>query len=319
MARVQKLPKRLQPMLATLTDAPFDDPDWVFETKWDGFRMIAAIAGGNVTLYSRNGQIISDSYRAVAQALEKVKVDAVLDGELVALDADGVSRFQLLQNALRAEAPLRYCIFDVMFAGGEDLRGLPLIDRKTRLRRILPKHPLLAFSAHRPASGIAFFKDAQASGLEGIMAKRASSPYLSGARTADWLKIKTARRQEVVIAGFTAPRRSRPYFGALVLALREGKTWRYIGHVGTGFSHATLELLYGKLSNIRTTSSPFATRVKDEAVTTWVKPRLVAEVKFTEWTSAGEMRHPVFLGLREDKRAEDVVREKAKTGRAGKR
>jgi bifunctional non-homologous end joining protein LigD len=319
MPRIQKLPKRLQPMLATLSDEPFDDPNWVFETKWDGFRMIAAIAGGKVTLYSRNGQVIGDRYRAVAQALEKVKVDAVLDGELVAIDADGVSHFQLLQNALRAEAPLRYCTFDVMFAGGEDVRDLPLIERKTRLRRLLPKHPLVAISAHRPASGIAFFKEAQALGLEGIMAKRAASPYVSGARTADWLKIKTARRQEVVIAGFTAPRRSRPHFGALVLALREGKTWRYIGHVGTGFSHATLEDLYGKLSKIRTASSPFAKRVKDEAVTTWVKPRLVAEVKFTEWTSAGEMRHPVFLGLREDKRAEEVVLEKAKTRRAGKR
>ena len=318
MARIQKLPKRLQPMLATLTDAPFDDRDWVFETKWDGFRMVASIVGGKVTLYSRNGQIISDNYRVVAQALEKLKMDAVLDGELVALDARGVSRFQLLQNALRAEAPLRYYVFDVMFAGGEDLRGLPLVERKTRLRRILPKHPLLAFSAHRPASGISFFEEAQASGLEGIMAKRASSPYRSGARTADWLKIKTARRQEVVIAGFTAPRRSRPYFGALVLALREGKTWRYIGHVGTGFSHATLEDLYRKLWKIRASASPFARRVKDEAVTTWVKPRLVAEVKFTEWTSAGEMRHPVFLGLREDKRADEVVLEKAKTSRAGK-
>jgi bifunctional non-homologous end joining protein LigD len=151
------------------------------------------------------------------------------------------------------------------------------------------------------------------------MAKRASSPYLSGARTTDWLKIKTARRQEVVIAGFTAPRRSRPYFGALVLALREGKTWRYIGHVGTGFSHATLEDLYGKLSKIRMSLSPFGSRVKDEAVTTWVKPRLVAEVKFTGWTSAGEMRHPVFLGLREDKRAEQVVLETIKAGRARQR
>jgi bifunctional non-homologous end joining protein LigD len=319
MPRIQKLPKRLQPMLATMTDAPFDDPDWVFETKWDGFRMIASIAGGKVTLYSRNGQILSDSYRAVAQALEKVKGDAVLDGELVALDARGVSHFQLLQNALRAEVPLRYCVFDVMLADGKDLRGLPLTDRKTRLRRILPKHSLLAFSAHRVASGIAVFKEAQDLGLEGIMAKRASSLYRSGARTADWLKIKTARLQEVVIAGFTAPRRSRPHFGALVLALREGKAWRYIGHVGTGFSHASLEHLYGKLSKIRTSASPFATRVKDEAVTTWVKPRLVAEVKFTEWTSAGEMRHPVFLGLREDKRAEEVVLEKAKTGRAGRR
>ena len=305
-------------MLATLTDAPFDDPDWVFETKWDGFRMIANITDGKVTLYSRNGRIISDNYRDVAKALEKVKSDAVLDGELVALDAQGISHFQLLQNALRTEAPLQYCIFDVMFGAGEDLRDLPLLERKKRLRRLLPKHRLLAFSEHRLATGIAFFREAEERGLEGIMAKRASSPYLSGERTADWLKIKTAGRQEVVIAGFTAPRRSRLHFGALVIALRDGKVWRYIGHVGTGFSHATLEQLHGQLSRLQTPSSPFTARVKDEAVTTWVKPRLVAEVKFTEWTSAGEMRHPVFLGLREDKRAEDVVLEREKS-RARKR
>jgi bifunctional non-homologous end joining protein LigD len=318
MARDQKLPKRLQPMLATLTDAPFDDPDWVFETKWDGFRMIASIHNGKVTLYSRNGQIISDSYRPVAQVLELVKADAVLDGELVALDRHGVSRFQLLQNALRAEAPLRYCVFDVIFEDGEDLRDLPLLERKKRLRRLLPKHKLVAYSGHQVERGTVFFREAQKRGLEGIMAKRASSPYLSGARTADWLKIKTARQQEAVIAGFTAPRRSRPYFGALVLALREGSEWRYIGHVGTGFSRAMLEELHGKLTKLRAASSPFSKRVKDEAVTTWVKPRLVAEIKFTEWTSAGEMRHPVFLGLREDKRAEDVVleREKSRGGKA---
>jgi bifunctional non-homologous end joining protein LigD len=304
-------------MLATLTDAPFDDPDWVFETKWDGFRMVACLERGKVTLYSRNGKIISHSYLSVAQALERLDLDAVLDGELVALDRRGVSHFQLLQNALRAEATLRYAIFDLIFLNGEDLRELPLVDRKAKLRRLLPNHPLLSFSAHRSQYGVRFFKEAADQGLEGIMAKRKSSKYLSGARTTDWLKIKTARRQEVVIAGFTAPRRSRPYFGALVLALRDGRAWRYIGHVGTGFSHRTLEEVHGKLVRLRTPSSPFAARVKDETVTTWVKPKLVAEVKFTEWTSAGEMRHPVFLGLREDKRAEDVTREKAKAPRRG--
>ena len=172
MTRVQKLPKRLQPMLATLTDAPFDDRDWVFETKWDGFRMIADIVAGKVILYSRNGKIISDSYRDVAKALEKVRSDAALDGELVALDAQGNSHFQLLQNALQSETPLLYCVFDVMFAGGEDLRNLPLLERKKRLRRLLPRHPLLAYSEHRPDSGIAFFHEAQEGGLEGIMAKR---------------------------------------------------------------------------------------------------------------------------------------------------
>lgn len=315
MPRVSKLPKRLQPMLATLTDAAFDDPDWVFETKWDGFRMVACVEGGKVTLYSRNGKIISDSYRGVAQALERLKVDAVLDGELVALDRRGISHFQLLQNALRAEATLRYFIFDLMFLQGEDLRDLTLVERKDRLRRLLPKHPLLAFSPHRAEHGSKFFKQALERGLEGIMAKHKSSKYFSGTRTSEWLKIKTARRQEVVIAGFTAPRRSRPHFGALVLAVREGKAWRYVGHVGTGFSHATLKALHAKLSSLRASTSPFGVRVKDEAVTTWVKPKLVAEVRFTEWTSAGEMRHPVFLGLRDDKAAEDVTRESEKKGR----
>jgi bifunctional non-homologous end joining protein LigD len=310
MPRESNLPKALQPMLATLTDAPFEDPDWVFETKWDGFRMIASIEGGKVTLYSRNGKIVSDRYLPVARALEKLKHDAVLDGELVALDAQGISRFQLLQNALRSEARLLYCIFDMMFLDGEDLRARPLLERKKRLRGLLPKDPFLAFSEHDPEHGIELFKAAEKEGLEGIMAKHASSTYRSGERSTDWLKIKTARRQEAVIVGFTAPRRSRPYFGALVLAVRDGRGWRYIGHVGTGFSHAVLEELHGKLWPLRTDASPFKQRIKDETVTTWVEPKLVAEVKFSEWTKAGEMRHPAYLGLREDKRAEDVVQEK---------
>lgn len=300
-------------MLATLTDAPFDDPQWVFEDKYDGFRMVAKTAGGKVTLYSRNGQIISRSYTEVARALEGVKGDAVIDGELVALDAKGVSHFQLLQNSLRKAARLRYCAFDLMFYDGEDLRELPLLERKKRLRAILPRSKLIAFSRHRKTFGFKFFEEAGRQGLEGIMAKRADSRYVSGGRTTDWLKIKTSKRQEVVIAGFTAPRRTRPFFGALVLAVREKNGWRYIGHVGTGFSHKTLEELHGRLMKLKAAKSPFPARVKDEAVTTWVKPSLVAEVKFTEWTSSGEMRHPVYLGLRTDKRAEDVVREREKS------
>jgi len=309
MGRASTLPKRLQPMLATLTDGPFDDPGWIFEDKYDGFRMVAKIESGKVTLYSRNGQVISRTYIEVASALEGVKGSAVIDGELVALDENGVSHFQLLQNALRRKAKLLYCAFDLMFQDGEDLRALPLIERKKRLKAVLPKHRLVAFSRHRKTFGTEFFEEAGRKGLEGIMAKRASSKYLSGARTDDWLKIKTSKRQEVVIAGFTAPKKTRPFFGALVLAVREGDGWRYIGHVGAGFSHAALEEIHGKLIKLKTAKSPFARKVKDEAVTTWVKPLLVAEVKFTEWTSSGEMRHPVYLGLREDKRAGDVVRE----------
>jgi bifunctional non-homologous end joining protein LigD len=309
MSRTSTLPKRLQPMLATLTDGPFDDAGWVFEDKYDGFRMVAEIENGKVALYSRNGKVISHSYIEVAKALEGVKVDAVIDGELVALDTDGVSHFQLLQNALRHEAKLLYCAFDLMFHDGEDLRGLTLLERKKRLKGLLPRHKLIGFSRHRKTFGTKFFEEAERQGLEGIMAKRAESTYMSGGRTTDWLKIKTAKRQEVVIAGFTAPKRSRPFFGSLVLAVREENAWRYIGHVGTGFTHKTLEELHGKLWKLKTAKSPFPAKVKDEGVTTWIKPSLVAEVKFTEWTTAGEMRHPVYLGLRADKLAGDVVRE----------
>jgi bifunctional non-homologous end joining protein LigD len=311
-ARTSTLPKQLQPMLATLIDAPFDDKAWIFEDKYDGFRMVATVEGGEVTLYSRNGKIISQSYREVAKALEGKKQDAVIDGELVALGRDGVSHFQLLQNARRREAKLQYCAFDLMFHAGDDLRGLPLLERKKRLKAILPKHKLIAFSRHRPTFGKKFFSEAEREGLEGIMAKRADSQYLSGARTDSWLKIKTSKRQEVVIAGFTAPKRTRPCFGALALAVREGKDWRFIGHVGTGFSHATLKELHGKLIKLKSPKSPFPKKVRGEAITTWVKPTLVAEVKFTEWTNSGEMRHPVYLGLRADKRAQDVVREREK-------
>jgi bifunctional non-homologous end joining protein LigD len=296
-------------MLATLTEAPFDDASWVFEDKYDGFRMVAKIEDGKVALYSRNGKVISHSYIEVAKALEGVKGDAVIDGELVAIGQDGVSHFQLLQNALRHEAKLLYCAFDLMFHDGEDLRGLKLLDRKKRLRSILPRHKLIGFSRHRKTFGTKYFEEAERRGLEGILAKRAESTYVSGGRTIDWLKIKTSKRQEVVIVGFTAPRRSRPFFGALVLAVREKNAWRYIGHVRTGCGHKTLEELHGKLMQLKAAKSPFPAKVKHQAVTTWVRPSLVAEVKFTEWTTAGEMRHPVYRGLRTDKRAPDVVRE----------
>lgn len=213
MARVSTLPKKLQPMLARLTDAPFDDKGWIFEDKYDGFRMVAKIENGSVTLYSRNGKIISHSYVEVAQALEAVKGDVVIDGELVAIGKDGVSHFQLLQNAFRHQAKLQYCAFDLMFQDGEDLRGLTLLARKKKLKAILPKHKLIAFSRHRAASGTKCFAEAERKGLEGIMAKRTDSKYLSGARTDAWLKIKTSRRQEVVIAGFTS-RGARGLFSA---------------------------------------------------------------------------------------------------------
>jgi len=302
----------LRPMLATLTDRPFDDPDWVFETKWDGFRAIAVAEPGHARLYSRNLIDMSKKYPSICQALAAIKQEAVLDGELVALDAHGRSRFQLLQNAEREPARLLYCVFDLLYLGGKDLRDRPLLERKAALMRILPKSPLLLYSAHVPGAGIKAFNRAKRLGEEGVMAKLASGRYYSGKRTREWLKVKASQEQEVVIVGFTAPRRSRKYFGALVLAVREGEGWKYAGRAGTGFNAETLRSLYEKLVPLITKVKPIAEKVPDAANTTWVKPKLVAEVKFTEWTSAGEMRHPVFLGLRADKKATDVVREKPK-------
>jgi bifunctional non-homologous end joining protein LigD len=309
MGRPQRLPHRLQPMLATLVDRPFDDKAWVFETKWDGFRTIAVVKRRKAVLYSRNGQVVTGRYPAVAEALQCIRHDCVLDGELVALDRAGVSRFQLLQNALRTKVALTYCVFDIMFLDGHDLRGLTLLERKKRLKSILFAHKLLKYSGHRLEHGRKYFAEAKRKKEEGIMAKRAASLYLSGKRSLEWQKIKIGARQEVVIAGYTKPRRTREYFGSLVLAVRKGARWHYVGHAGTGFDAGSLRDIYRRLQPLRTTNRPFQERVRYEAQTTWVRPRLVGEVKFAEWTRKGEMRHPVFVGMRNDKKAGEVVRE----------
>jgi bifunctional non-homologous end joining protein LigD len=302
----------LRPMLATLIDKPFDDPNWIFETKWDGFRLMAEIKDCSASLYSRNLIDLSSKYPSICGVLRRIGHFAVIDGELVALDAEGRSRFQLLQNAEREKVPLRYCVFDLLYLDGEDLRDHPLVERKEMLERILPKDRSLHYSSHVWDHGIAAFKRAAKAGEEGIMAKLATGRYYSGQRTREWLKVKASQGQEVVIVGFTAPRRSRQYFGSLLLAVREGKYWRYVGRAGTGFDGATLKSLHGLMVPLITTSKPVAETVPDEANTNWVRPKLVGEVKFTEWTSKGKMRHPVFLGLRTDKKATDVVKEEPK-------
>jgi bifunctional non-homologous end joining protein LigD len=299
----------IRPMLATLTDKPFDNPDWIFETKWDGFRAVAVVAPGKAKLYSRNGLDISRKYPSIVDALAKIKESAVLDGELVALDARGRSRFQLLQNAEREKVRLLYCVFDLLYLDGMDTRKLKLIERKAALKAILPKSKLLLYSAHVARKGIAAFERAKRAGEEGVMAKLAPSRYHSGVRTRDWLKVKAHQEQEVVIVGFTAPRRSRKYFGALVLAVREDGAWAYVGRAGTGFDAARLRDIHALMAPLFTDKKPVVAKVPNERSTTWIKPKLVAEVKFTEWTTGGEMRHPVFLGLRTDKKASEVVRE----------
>ena len=303
----------LRPMLATLTDKPFDDPGWIFETKWDGFRAIAVAAPGHAALYSRN---LNDISREISVGLSSTflhQKEAVLDGELVALDVHGRSRFQLLQNAEREPTRLQYCVFDLLYLDGKDLRDLPLLKRKEALEKVLPKSPLLHYSAHVVGEGIKAFSKAKRAHEEGVMAKLADGRYTSGKRTREWLKVKASQEEEVVVVGFTKPRGSRKYFGALVLAVRDGRRWKYAGRVGTGFNEKTLHMLYGKLVPLITRAKPIEKKVPDEANTTWVKPKLVAEVKFTEWTKGGEMRHPVYLGLRTDKPATQVVREVAKS------
>lgn len=306
----------LRPMLATLIDKPFDDPNWIFETKWDGFRLMAEIKNGSASLYSRNLVDLSSKYPSICGVLRGIGQFAVIDGELVALDAAGRSRFQLLQNAEREKVTLRYCVFDLLYLDGKDLRDRPLVERKEMLERILPKDRLLHYSTHVWDRGIAAFKRAAQAGEEGVMAKLATGRYYSGQRSREWLKVKASQGQEVVIVGFTAPRRSRRYFGSLLLAVREDKHWRYVGRAGTGFDAATLKSLHDLMVPLVTKTPPVAEKVPDEANTTWVRPKLVGEVKFTEWTSKGEMRHPVFLGLRTDKKATDVVKEEPKP-RAG--
>jgi bifunctional non-homologous end joining protein LigD len=302
-----------RPMLATLVDEPFDDKTWVFETKWDGFRLVTQKRRQTVTLWSRNGIDVTARYVVLLPALRKIEGSCVIDGELCALDTQGRSRFQLLQNALNKKARLLYVVFDALFVGGKDIREKPLLERKEILKALLPRDSLLHYSEHIAEFGKREFAKAERTHEEGVIAKRATGLYYSGKRTREWLKFKAVHEQEVVIVGYTEPRRSRKYFGSLVLAVRDEtkKRWVYAGHVGTGFNQAALKSLYGTMEPLRTDKKPFDQKVKDEKTTTWLIPKLVGEVKFTEWTIEGEMRHPAFLGLRTDKRAVDVIREQA--------
>jgi len=300
-----------RPMLATLVDEPFDDKEWVFETKWDGFRLMTEKRSHAAKLWSRNGIDVTQRYAALLPALQKIDGACVIDGEICALDAHGRSRFQLLQNALNRKAQLLYVAFDALFVAGKDIRAKPLLERKKILKTLLPRDPLLRFSEHISEHGKREFAKAQQAHEEGVIAKRATGLYYSGKRTREWLKFKAVHEQQAVVVGYTEPRKSRKYFGSLVLAVRDKamKRWVYAGRVGSGFDQAALKSLYGVMQALRTDKKPFDKKVEDERSTTWLIPKLVGEVKFTEWTSEGEMRHPVFLGLRSDKAAADVLRE----------
>ena len=304
-------PKAIEPMLATLVGEPFDREGWSFELKWDGYRSIAEVRKGKVRLFSRNGKLQNDRFPSVAEALHGVPEDAIFDGEIVAVDERGRSDFQKLQNYLRSgEGTIKYYVFDVLYARGRDLRSLPLRRRREILAGLLPVSATVRISDFIEKSGKAFFRAAERNGLEGIVAKDLGSPYRSGRRTSDWLKIKTHKRQEAVICGFTRPEASRSHFGALVLGVYENGGLVYVGRVGTGFDEDALKRIHEKLKPLITAKSPFAGESRVPGSVTWVKPQLTCEIKFSEWTDDGLMRQPVFLGLRDDKDPREVRRER---------
>ena len=294
------------PMLAKETEVPFNDKDWIFEIKWDGYRAIAEVEGNSVKLYSRNGNSFNKSYPVIVDALAKMNIDAVLDGEVVAMDKNGVPSFQLLQH-YNYDHPLLYYVFDVLYINKKNICSLSLLERKKRLKKLLKKNDFIKYADHIEEKGIEFFKLAIKNNLEGIMAKRAHSEYLPGVRTSSWLKIKHHKTIEAIIAGFTAPGGSRLHLGSLVLAVRNGNKLKYIGQTGTGFNSKTLKEVYELLKPLVTKESAFDESVKIDLTYTPVKPVLVCEVKYSQITQDGKLRHPVFLRLRDDKKATDVT------------
>lgn len=312
-AKKAAYPGFFKPMLATLTDRAFDSPDWLYEIKWDGYRCLAYADGNKTELFSRNKQVFTEKFSEITQALAQLKLKAVLDGEVVALDGKGRADFQQLQNFARKgkETSLTYYVFDLLWYAGRDLRNLPLWERKAVLHSILPaKSSVICYSDHVAETGKSFFKLALDAGLEGIIAKRKDSLYKTGVRTENWLKIKNTRRLEAVICGFTKPRNSRKHFGAVILGRYEKGRLVYIGHSGSGFDTRGLEDLYRRFKPLIRDKSPFSKVPKTNMPVTWLEPELVCEVKFSEWTEEGVMRQPIFLGLREDKTARDEKNEK---------
>ena len=303
----RKLDDYIPAMLAKETDHAFDDEDWIFEIKWDGYRAVAEVNKGNVKLYSRNGNSFIDSYPGVVTELKKIKKQVVLDGEIVVLNEDGQPDFQKLQHYdANRHLPLHYYIFDLLELDGKKLYNLSLAERKQLLQKIVPANHILKYSDHIEETGKDFFAAIQQRNMEGIMAKRKSSAYYPGKRTSDWLKIKHHNSDEAIIAGFTAPRGGRKYFGALVLGVYDQGKFKYIGHTGSGFDTKLLKEIYTQLQPLIIRQSPFDERIKTNMPVTWVKPELVCEMKFTEWTRDGKLRHPIFLRMRPDKKPSQV-------------
>ena len=311
-------PDWFDPELATLTRDRFSDPAWIYERKLDGERCLTFRDGDELRLMTRNRKIVSSTYPELVEAFMAQEADDfVLDGEVVAF-SDGQTRFAQLQQRMQVArpsaellrtVPVQYYLFDVLWADGTDLRRQPLRDRNQRLHQLLDFADPLRYTEHRVGDGVEFYAEACQSGWEGLIAKRANAPYVGG-RTKDWLKFKCENNQEFVVGGYTDPRGSRIGFGALLLGVYDSDGQLvYAGKVGTGFNEQTLHRLYDELSQLEQDRSPFDRGSPRPAGVHWVKPQLVAQVGFSEWTTAGELRHPRFQGLRRDKSPADVIRE----------
>jgi bifunctional non-homologous end joining protein LigD len=311
-------PTWVQPMLATLTERRFSDPAWIFERKLDGERCLAFRTGKEVRLLSRNQKVLNDHYPEIAAALaSQAGSDLVVDGEIVAFSGNETD-FSRLERRMQVGDPAQarrtgvavfYYVFDIVHLDEFDLSALALRDRKRLLRAAVSFGGPLRFTPHRNTAGEAYYEQACRSGWEGVMAKRAEGPYVHK-RSTDWLKFKCQQGQELVIGGFTEPRHSREGFGALLLGYYRGDDFVYAGKVGTGFDQRTLQVLRRRLDSLEI-DRPAFTAGDPPRVAHWVRPQLVGEVRFSQWTPDGRLRHPSFLGLRDDKRAADVVREEA--------
>jgi bifunctional non-homologous end joining protein LigD len=304
------LPHLKSVMLATLIDEPFDDDDWLFEIKWDGYRAICTIGeDGKLSLQSRNWQNLLGKFPELGELRHAFRsLPIVVDGEIVSLDKEGRSDFQRVQEYQKKGGHLTYVAFDVLYADGHDQRKVPLEERKALLERLVADDGLVMYSKHVVGKGTALYEQAQRRHLEGIIGKRRMSVYQER-RSRDWVKIKTQLEQEFVVGGWTDPRGSRKGFGALVLGAYDGNMLRYVGHVGTGFSVSKIREIMQKLERIPRRTSPFGNEVTEASKVHWVSPELVAEVRFSEWTRDWVLRQPAFLGLRTDKAAKDVTLE----------
>lgn len=319
------MPSAIHPMLATSVDDPFDGPEWLFEIKWDGYRAVAFIENGKLRLVSRNQNELTSRYPELKDLPSFVKAkNAILDGEVVALDEEGRASFSLMQQrtgfrpgghraTAKSEVQVLYYAFDLLYLDGHDWRRVPLEQRKKKLASLLVSGDSVRYSDHYEKQGKALFEMARAKGLEGILAKKRDSIYQER-RSTDWLKIKITHRLECVIGGYTEPEGSRAHFGSIVLGLydKQGRLI-HVGQAGSGFDHQSLEEIWKLLKKRETKKNPFFGEVEALRKVYWVKPELVAEIEYAEWTdganagSGPKLRAPVFLGLRDDKDPKDCL------------